>query len=112
MNDQLAIYLIVGAHWVGDWVIQPFAQRWMGKKNEKWSHLAAHAGTYGLPLLILMNPLWALINAVAHGVVDGVTSRLTHHFYDTKRLHLFWFTIGVDQTIHALTLFSTWWWLS
>lgn len=76
--------------------------------------LVAHIGVYslvltlvGVPLAGLMGLLWALSNGVFHFLTDWVTSRWTSHLWKKGDVHNFFVVIGLDQTIHFLTLFYT-----
>lgn len=125
MNTTTAI-LILAAHYIGDWVLQVFFQKWMGRKHRDWRHLATHVVVLTIPLMLL-SPLWGIVNGLVHGAVDAVTSRLTHRFYSrvtmdlrdvdgrkytapiqSESLAFFWFTIGTDQFLHLALLFGTW----
>ena len=117
MNTTTIVAILL-AHYVGDWFLQVFFQKWMGKKNESWTHLLRHATTLMVPLVIVgaffggaAGVYWAAFNAAAHFFIDAASSRLTHRFYGQGRLDRFWLTIGTDQTLHLIILFVTWGWL-
>lgn len=104
------ILLMFVVHYVFDWVLQT---RWMAENKSKNNNaLLLHVGIYsiGLFLLAAFTPLsifWACINTVAHFAVDFISSRITSHMWTNNMNDGFWNTIGADQMVHYLILFST-----
>lgn len=105
------------AHLYGDFVVQT---DWQAKHKARNPHaLFQHTLTYGLVIALasvaLDGPrpswvLWVLVNFVAHTATDAVTSQGTRYFsrQDPPDWHNFFVVVGVDQTIHYLTLVGTW----
>ena len=124
MNQTIPIgvilYIMLG-HWIGDFVLQP---RWMGEnKSKDINVLIAHAGMYGcfffvwsiigmgfteqyisVPALVQAASNFAFLTMILHGIVDGITSRITHWMWDKKRVWGFFTTIGLDQFLHLTCL--------
>lgn len=77
MLDLGALLFLGGlAHFIGDYVLQ---SDWMAvNKTSRWWPAIAHAGTYGLPFLLLTQDPWALSIIVGtHLVIDRY--RLARH---------------------------------
>lgn len=121
----LALLLVFLGHWLADFVWQP---NWMGqRKSKEWWVLTQHGfrilvGSWFTGLVILMVVrhsttvpvvtlegvlLWALVNAVAHFVIDAVTSRITSRLWTQERVHGFFTTIGFDQFLHMTVAVAT-----
>jgi hypothetical protein len=108
---------IMFLHWVADFVAQ---SDWMARnKSKKMWPLFCHCATYGIVMLFgmifadmsfglgvsaLYTTLWALFNATAHFLIDGVTSRVNSWLWEKKDVHNFFVSIGFDQYIHFLLL--------
>ena len=102
------IIIILFAHWVVDFVLQP---NWMAQgKSKAYLPLLSHAAAYTL-VLALVHPLWAIINGVLHLVVDYFTSRISAKLYAKGDIHNFFVVIGLDQFIHAITLLTTYYYI-
>jgi len=110
------ILVLLLIHWYGDFFLQ---NDWMAQnKSVNNEALAAHVGVYTLILFLGIfifrfgidtNDilLFALINGVIHFGVDFITSRASSYFYKKGDRHNFFVVVGLDQTIHFLTLFVT-----
>lgn len=104
-QDLLLIFFL---HWIGDFVLQ---SDWMAKNKSKSNKpLLLHVFIYTVTLL-LIHPLWALVNGVLHGVTDYFTSRLSSKLWSKGETHNFFVVIGFDQFIHAVSLVTTYYWL-
>lgn len=99
-------------HWVGDFVLQ-----WDRVAKEKSSsnvaltqHVAVYTMTIGIVLALLMPGIvalkLALLNGACHWVTDWFTSRATKRLWAAGEVHYFFVVIGLDQLIHAVTLFA------
>ena len=105
MDIKIIIWLLF-SHWVADFILQ---SDWMAQnKSKRWDALLAHCSVYGIALGILtLNPIFGLINAFIHILVDFFTSRLNSYLWDKKEVHWFFVSIGFDQFIHFVTLILT-----
>lgn len=77
MLDLGALLFLGGlAHFIGDYVLQ---SDWMAvNKTSRWWPAIAHAGTYGLPFLLLTQDPWALAIIIGtHLIIDRY--RLARH---------------------------------
>ena len=112
------IYIIL-VHWICDFVFQ---SRLMGENKGKdnfW--LTAHVSVYTFFTILLWifgfsligisigaKTVWLAFSLVfvSHWITDYITSRLTGKFYLEKRWYSFFNTIGFDQVLHYIQLFS------
>lgn len=111
--------LIFLFHYISDFMFQ---SRMMGEnKSSSLGWLLKHVIVYATILGLLSYPLfsgsldflfWILLNFSLHLMTDFITSKISTHFYLKKNLYGFWNTIGIDQTIHIVTLYYTFIWLS
>jgi hypothetical protein len=109
-------YVILTAHFVGDFVFQ---SDWMAvNKSKSYSILAMHVITYTLTLLISLIPIelpgtlaWVAINGVVHYIQDAITSRINAKLWAAGQRHWFFVGIGADQLLHYITLFVTASWI-
>lgn len=106
------IYTIIFSHWFADFIAQ---SDWMAKnKSKSWVALSLHILMYTTSLTIFLSLVhpetawkYALVNGVAHFVVDAITSRITAKLYAKGDVHNFFVVIGLDQAIHMSTLVAT-----
>lgn len=104
--------LFIVKHLVADFLLQ---SRWMalGKERaEGWrAPLAAHAAIHAigtLALCLIVAPALAGLAAldfVVHAGVDRGKGALGRRFSATPDKTVFWWLLGVDQSLHALTHF-------
>jgi hypothetical protein len=102
------ILLLVWLHFFCDFILQ--SDRVAKGKSKDGAVLLEHVLIYGAPFLII-GLEYATINAVLHGAVDFVTSRMTSRLWAQGRRHWFFVTIGFDQALHLTCLFVTYKWL-
>ena len=114
------IYVLLVAHFVGDFICQ---SDWMAlHKSKRWDALGLHVGTYifvvgwivflfATPSREAWWPQWLIINAAAHFVQDAMTSRINARLWQANERHWFFVGIGADQLLHYVCLFVTaeWW---
>lgn len=102
-------------HWLGDFVIQT---RWMAdNKSRKWEALCLHVFVYcfivtvgvGATMLFRYDNLcrFAMINFIAHLVVDSITSWASKMALALDKTHWFFAIVGADQFAHAATIIIT-----
>lgn len=111
----MQFYLVMFAHWMGDFVLQT---EWMAiNKSKLWRALTAHVAMYSAVLAVLafaLAPSWQValqfigVNAALHFVTDAVTSRVSSYFWDKNDLRFFFVTLGLDQFLHFVALYATW----
>lgn len=110
MTHVLTLMAIIVVHFVADFVLQTDKMAKGKSKENKW--LLIHTSVYSLPLLIF-GWEYALLNGVAHTVVDYFSSRLSSKMWAQGRVHDFFVVIGADQAIHMATLVLSmpliWW---
>ena len=99
------LIMVVWAHWIGDFVLQSDQMARMKSKSNFW--LLFHTGVYTVVLLALFGWKYALINGVAHTVVDYFTSRFNAKMWEKKEIHWFFTGIGFDQACHYTILLLT-----
>ena len=96
--------LILILHFIADFILQSdYVPQNKSKSNKV---LLQHIVIYGLPFL-LISPLYAIVNAILHGIVDYNTSRLSSKLWAKKEVHWFFVVIGADQLLHMLALIWT-----
>jgi len=111
--------VIMIAHFVADFVMQ--TDKMAKGKSTGFYWLSQHILAYTLWLgsgvgyyyVIVVSPDpymitgWIILNGLLHGFVDYFTSRWTSRLWEEGRTHDFFVVIGLDQTIHILTLIGT-----
>lgn len=109
---------ILLAHLVGDYLLQT---KWMFSNKSAFNRaLFAHTFVYALTLFSFLHGFilitgnlygyilqFVAINAVAHFLVDGFFSKVTKVYLKRFDYGSFFVVLGVDQTIHILTLVNT-----
>lgn len=107
------LYILMFAHWVGDFICQT---NWMAaNKSKEWKPLLVHVSIYSLVLSIAafyiadwrLVPLFLAVNFGLHLGIDYITSRISSYFNKKKDMHKFFITIGFDQYLHFLSLALT-----
>lgn len=109
------IVLIIILHFIADFLCQT---RNMGNnKSSSNIVLAEHILTYSGVFLVasFITPafgiIFVLVNAFGHAITDWCSSRIGKWFHEQNQLYWFYATLGLDQTIHMLTLILTYEWL-
>ena len=107
------VILTLVFHWFADF---KFQSHWMASnKSTSNKALGIHVLIYtgfmfllGLTQFGFVNSvLFAILNGVIHFCVDYCTSRLASFRWKQQRWHDFFEVVGVDQSIHYLTIFGT-----
>jgi len=114
------IFSIIFIHWFADFVLQTDKQA--KGKSTNWNDLLSHTFMYSVTfwgLLSLLNPLFNmslsfrfsfyfwLITFVCHTITDYFTSRLNSRLWAKGDVHNFFVSIGFDQVLHYVQLFTT-----
>jgi len=97
------IWVII-AHFVGDFVLQTDKMAINKSTSNKW--LLIHLGVY-TSVLLIFGLKFALVNGILHLVTDYITSRATSYLWKKGDRHNFFVVIGLDQTIHMISLYLT-----
>lgn len=98
------VLLLIWLHFVSDFILQSDKMAKIKSKSNKW--LLLHVVAYSIPFLIF-GWFFALINCLAHFVIDYITSRITSKLYADGKVHWFFVVIGFDQALHLTTLIVT-----
>ncbi len=98
------ILSVIWLHFLGDFILQSDKMAQNKSKSLKW--LTIHICVYTLPLFVL-GWRFALINGLAHWVVDFFTSKATSKLWEKKEVHYFFVVIGFDQALHMTIMFLT-----
>ena len=117
---ELIVYVMF-LHFLADFVFQ--SDEMAQNKYNSLYWLTYHIGTYGLVLSLGLHLvgistvfeaisfegmwLYLLVNMGLYFMVDFVTSKITHHYWDKKEVHKFFVTIGFDQFLHFACLYLT-----
>lgn len=101
-----AILWVLFLHLIADFFLQT---TWMALgKSKRADALFVHIAVYFLVFVLgTFSPVYSLVNAAIHLVVDFVTSRINSHLYQYPDKHWFYCGIGVDQFIHSTCLILT-----
>jgi hypothetical protein len=109
----VAVFTTLAAkHVIADYVLQ---SSWMARGKQRtrgWlAPLAAHAGCHGIlttAIALSAAPrLWWLgvVDFLAHSTIDRCKSAAAAAYRWTPEHRLFWWSIGIDQSLHHLTGF-------
>lgn len=114
------IILILGIHWIADFVLQ--TDEMAKGKSKDFKILLTHTITYSAVFLIigslfkvtgLITPEpgilthFVIVTLIAHTAQDYFTSRLNSKLYNDGRTHGFFVSIGFDQLLHFTQLLIT-----
>lgn len=109
MEIQIILAIVI-AHWIGDYVLQSESMA-IGKATSiKWLTIHVLVWTASLGVITTLfgaTFTWVAAMGVAHWIQDFVTAKINSHYQKTKQLKLFWLTIGSDQMLHYMVLFTT-----
>lgn len=97
--------LLIWVHFFADFVMQTNSMATNKSKSNYW--LSLHILVYMIPFVVSFGPLFALVNGLAHLVVDYVTSRINSQLWKEGRVHAFFVGVGIDQAIHMTCLMLT-----
>lgn len=129
--NLIEIFSIIIIHWIADFLFQD--EKWALGKSKNWKDLLNHTFVYSFvfwSLLSLTNPLFNLgltfyfsvyfflITFICHTITDYFTSRIVSKKfakgeYGSAIPNIGAFTIiGIDQVLHYIQLFTTYWFLT
>jgi len=106
-------------HWIADFVLQNEKMALNKSTSNYW--LGIHVTVYtlatisswvilfsivGLHTTLLQYVLAALAIFSMHFITDYITSRITGKYYKAKKNHEFFVTIGFDQWLHYVQIFT------
>lgn len=124
--NLIEIFSILLIHWFADFVLQTDKQA--KGKSKNWDDLLSHTFNYSLvwwivgliylafsfrqfPIQPTSNLLPIIyfggITFVAHTITDYFTSRLNSKLHAKGDIHNFFVSIGFDQVLHYVQLFTT-----
>lgn len=120
------LFGILSLHWVADFYLQTDEMAINKSKSNSW--LAKHVLIYTVTLyfgmmawwLFLLNlaaftflqlTLWVIINGILHFLQDYLSSRVTAELWQKGDRHNFFVVIGLDQFVHYVCLFGTFYWI-
>lgn len=119
-------FILLFAHWFGDFIVQTHWQA--TNKSKNMFALGAHTYTYSTVMTIAFALGLAglgitvtyleyvvlgffLLTFISHGLTDLVTSKFTSKFWEEKRMKTFFSMVGFDQLLHQYTIILTILWL-
>lgn len=121
--NLIEIFSIIIIHWFADFVLQTDKQA--KGKSKNWGDLLSHTGNYSLVwfLIVLLfgifnknqtteyyvyiTILFVLITFICHTITDYFTSRLNAKLWAKGDAHNFFVSVGFDQVLHYIQLFTT-----
>lgn len=109
MDAALIISLLVITHFIADFMMQ--SDNMTKNKSKSNKVLLSHVSIYTIAFMVLVSPLYGLVNGILHFAIDYVTSRRTARLWAEGRVHDFFVTIGFDQMLHMLSLIWTYYFL-
>ena len=119
--NLIEIFSIIIIHWFADFVLQSDEDAKNKSKSNK--HLTSHVLTYTAVWSIiglwyglyynqhLLGALFPIITFVFHWITDYYTSRLNSKLWSEGKVHNFFVSVGFDQVLHYVQLFTTYYYL-
>lgn len=107
------VLVILFLHLVCDFFLQ--SREMANNKSKSIYWLSAHVLTYCVPWLLILSFFFefslaikfVVITFVGHFITDYITSKLTTHYYEKKKIGMFFNIIGIDQFLHYIQLLVT-----
>ena len=119
--NLIEIFTIIIIHWIADFVLQNDKQA--KGKSKNWGDLLDHTSTYSVfwatPIIFIFgnghSTAWYTLHSlafvgvtfIAHTITDYFTSRLNSKLWAKGDTHNFFVSIGFDQVLHYIQLFTT-----
>ena len=117
--NLIEIFSIILIHWFADFVLQTDKQA--KGKSKSWFYLIEHTLSYsvvwfviGSLFYVLYDNIWvgaqfALITFIFHTLTDYFTSRVNSKLWAEGKVHNFFVSVGFNQVLHYIQLFTTYW---
>ncbi len=99
------IYALLLTHWLSDFVLQTDDMAKNKSKSNMW--LTVHVMAYMLPFVLVAGAKFAVINGLAHWLIDWCTSRFNSKMWTQGKVHEFFVGVGLDQFLHTALLIYT-----
>lgn len=119
--NLIEIFSIILIHWFADFVLQTDKQA--KGKSKNWDDLLIHVWTYSMCWFIVgafiqtfnsgtfftkgAVTLFFLTTFITHTIIDYFTSRLNSKLWSEGKVHMFFVSVGFDQVLHYIQLFTT-----
>ncbi len=117
--NLIEIFSIILIHWFADFVLQTDKQA--KGKSKNWNDLLGHTINYSLVFWcfamiifeanVFISFYFWLITFIAHTITDYYTSRLNSKLWSEGKVHNFFVSVGFDQVLHYVQLFTTYYYL-
>lgn len=113
--NLIEIFTILIIHYIADFVMQT---DWQAKnKSSNNEALLSHTLNYTAWMTVLgmfmfldyRMFMFGIITFVCHTITDYWTSRLNSKLWKEGRVHWFFVSVGGDQMLHYIQLFTTYW---
>ena len=113
MIELWVILSLLTCHFIGDFIMQTDKMAVNKSTSNKW--LTKHVFTYIIPFMIFYSIvvtslntflLIIILNIILHWITDYFTSRVASYFYKKEKRGLFFKTVGFDQLIHGICIFT------
>ena len=110
--------MILLIHWLADFCLQTDHQA--QNKWHDYEALTTHVATYSIVWFIASYCLlgswdkaamFTVVTFTCHWIVDMITSHISHNHFNKKDYHNGFVTVGFDQILHYIQLFTTFVWL-
>ena len=122
MLNFIEIFTIIFIHWLADFVFQTHWQATNKSKNNiaLTYHVVTYSLTWLIPIAILLyigpfnlvggilfGIMFSCITFICHWITDYYTSRLNSRLWAKGDVHNFFVSVGFDQVLHYIQLFTT-----
>jgi hypothetical protein len=101
------LLFLIWTHFIADFIFQ--SDQMAINKSKSIKYLSLHVFIYSVCFLYI-GWKFALINFLAHWIIDFITSKINSKLYTNHR-HWFFTMIGFDQALHTTTLVLTYCWM-
>lgn len=113
MISYESVILIVGGHFLFDWICQPRA--WARRKHQEPRSLLAHVLIVSLYLtgvgyyMDLGQDIapFVVVNTILHAMIDWISSNWYHNLHEQEKHQAAFTVAAVDQFLHIAIIFGT-----